>query len=456
MTASAAPAAPPGPPPRLPGASRLPRRTVRLKLTLLYGVLFLASGAALLGVTYVLVSHDMPMIATAHSQTVGGSQTAGGSSGASAEQYCFVDGSGGSLPASLPSNGCSSLLAQQRNDEMQTLLVDSGIALAIMAAVSIGLGWLVAGRVLSPLRTITTAAQRISASNLHHRLPLHGPDDELRDLGQTFNGLLARLEGAFGAQRQFVANASHELRTPLARQRTLAEVALRDPEPTVAGMRETLHRVLITGEQQERLIEALLTLARSQRGLDRRDQLDLAEVTAEALPASEPEARARGLAVNITLSSAPALGDPRLAERLAANLVSNAVRHNMPGGWVEVVTGTRSGQAVLSVANTGPVIAPEQVDLLFQPFGRLETARLSRDGIGLGLSIVTAIAEAHDADLRARPRPGGGLEVEVRFPEPPPGSELADQHLRDLGGVQGRALAQVVAADEEVDRLGVV
>ena len=309
---------------------------------------------------------------------------------------------------------------------------------------------------LAPLRTITTAARRISASNLHQRLPLDGPDDELRDLGQTFNGLLARLEAAFGAQRQFVANASHELRTPLARQRTLVEVALRDADPTVAAMRQTLERVLSTGEQQERLIEALLTLARSQRGLDRREHIDLADVSAEALLTGEPEARSRGLTVKITLSRAPVLGDQRLVERLAGNLVSNALRHNVPGGWVEVVTGMRSGRAVLSVANTGPVIAPEQVELLFQPFGRLETARLSRDGIGLGLSIVTAIAEAHDADLRARPRPGGGLEVEVRFPAPTPGSELADEHLRDLGGVQGRALAQVVAADEEVDRLRVV
>jgi signal transduction histidine kinase len=444
MTASAARAARP---PRLP---RLPRRTVRLKLTLLYGVLFLASGAALLGITYVLVLHAMPMIATSHAQGTGGG------AGPTTEQYCFIDGSGGGAAGSLPSNGCSVLLAQQRNSELQTLLVDSGIALAIMAAVSAGLGWVVAGRVLAPLRTITTAARRISASNLHQRLPLEGPDDELRDLGQTFNGLLARLERAFGAQRQFVANASHELRTPLARQRTLVEVALRDADPTVPGMRETLERVLTTGEQQERLIEALLTLARSQRGLDRRERLDLADITGEALLASEPEARTRGLKVSFTPRLAPILGDRRLAERLVANLVSNAVAHNVPGGWVEVATGTRSGRAVLSVANTGPVIGPEQVELLFQPFGRLETARRSRDGIGLGLSIVTAIAQAHDADLRARPLPGGGLEVEVRFPALPPGSELGDQHLRDLGGVQGGALAQVVAADEEVDRLGVV
>jgi len=279
--------------------------------------------------------------------------------------------------------------------------------------------------VLRPLRTITTAARRISASNLHQRLALRGPDDELRELGNTFNGLLARLEESFGAQRQFVANASHELRTPLARQRTLVEVALRDPGATSGGLRETLERVLVTGEQQERLIEALLTLARSQRGLDRREPLDLAAVTGDALAASEPEADRRGLRVRSSLDPVPVLGDRRLAERLAANLVDNAVRHNVAGGWVEVTTGMGSGRGFLSVANTGPAIPREQVEKLFQPFGRLEATRLSRDardGLGLGLSIVTAIAAAHDADLRARPRPGGGLEVEVHFPPPTAGT----------------------------------
>jgi len=290
-----------------------------------------------------------------------------------------------------------------------------------MAAASMGLGWVVAGRVLQPLRTITTAARRISASSLYQRLALDGPDDELTELGKTFNGLLARLERSFTAQRQFVANASHELRTPLARQRTLVEVALRDPDPTVASLQQTMERVLATGEEQERLIEALLTLARSQRGLDRREPFDLAALTRTAVSATEGEAAERGVRVNTSLGSAPSQGDQRLAERLAANLVDNAVRHNVPGGWVEVATGIQSGRSVLSVSNTGPVIAPDQVERLFQPFGRLEAARLGRDGLGLGLSIVTAIAAAHDADLRARPLADGGLEVEVHFP-PAPGS----------------------------------
>jgi len=408
------------------GSWRLPRRTVRLKLTMLYGALFLVSGAVLLAVTYFLVARTLPAAATISTH----SGSASGAGGVSSQQVCFVEGSGraaGGLP-SLPSHGsgCAILASQYRSDEMRRLLTDSAIALAIMAAACIGLGWLVAGRVLQPLRTITTAARRISASNLHQRLAVPGPDDELGELGKTFNGLLARLEASFAAQRQFVANASHELRTPLARQRTLVEVALRDTGATAGSMRATLERVLVTGGQQERLIEALLTLARSQRGLDRREPVDLAGVTGDALTADEPEARSRGLRVQATLGRAPALGDLRLTERLAANLVDNAVRHNAAGGRVEVTTGTRSGRGFLSVANTGPVIPAEQVEELFRPFGRLEATRLTRDGrdgrdgLGLGLSIVTAIAAAHDADLRARPRPGGGLEVEVLFPPLPP------------------------------------
>jgi signal transduction histidine kinase len=421
-----------------PGASRgrwrLPRRTVRLKLTLLYGGLFLASGAALLAVTYVLVSRRLPVAIAAQGQTTGGG---------SVKEFCALNGTGGSGTATLPASGCATVLAtanQERNAALNQLLEESGIALAIMTVVSIGVGWLVAGRVLRPLRTITTAARRISARNLHQRLALDGPDDELSELAKTFNGLLARLERSFAAQRQFVANASHELRTPLARQRTLVEVALRDPSPTVGSLQAVCERVLATGEEQERLIETLLTLARSQRGLDRCEPLDLAAVAEDAAAASEAGARSRGLRVHSVLAEAPALGDLRLAERLVANLVDNAVRHNVPGGWIEVVTGLREGRALLSVANTGPVIPPEKVDLLFQPFGRLED-RVGRDGLGLGLSIVTAIAAAHEADLRARPLPGGGLEVEVHFPRLPPGEppEPTPTSRREARGSAGAA-----------------
>jgi signal transduction histidine kinase len=413
---------------------RLPRRTVRLKLTVLYGALFLVCGIALLGVTYFLVEQHLPTAVTSKNLSASG-QTAVSGTQAAAGEVCYIQSRSvqqlaGLATGAVPSpTGCAALLGAARDDELRQLITDSGIALAIMAAASIGLGWMVAGRVLQPLRTITTAARRISASNLYQRLALDGPDDELTDLGRTFNGLLARLERSFDAQRQFVANASHELRTPLARQRTLVEVALRDPDPTVGSLQHTMQRVLATGEEQERMIEALLTLARSQRGLDRRQPVNLAAVTAAAVAASGPEAQSRRVRVNASLGPAPALGDERLAERLAANLVDNAVRHNVPGGWVEVTTGIRSGRSVLSVSNTGPVIPSEQVETLFQPFGRLEATRLSRDGLGLGLSIVIAISAAHDADLRARPLPGGGLEVEIQFPQVPgePPAGLAAQ-----------------------------
>jgi signal transduction histidine kinase len=433
--ANPTPTAPPARPPRglgLPGGLRLPRelslprRTVRLKLTVLYGALFLICGTALLAVTYFLVQQHLPTALTSKGQISSEQQVSVSGNGSTGGEVCYVQavGSAGQTPlvaGALPSaNGCATLLSAARSDELRQLITDSGIALAIMAAASMGLGWVVAGRVLQPLRTITTAARRISASSLHQRLALDGPDDELTDLGKTFNSLLARLERSFIAQRQFVANASHELRTPLARQRTLVEVALRDPDPTVGSLQHTMQRVLATGEEQERLIEALLTLARSQRGLDRREQLDLAAVTSAALAAGGPEAESRRVRMNASLGPAPVLGDQRLTERLAANLVDNAVRHNVPGGWVEVVTAIRSGRSVLAVSNTGPVIPPGQVETLFQPFGRPETAaRTSRDGLGLGLSIVIAIADAHGADLRARPLPAGGLEVEIHFPQVP-------------------------------------
>jgi signal transduction histidine kinase len=425
---------------------RLPRRTVRLKLTVLYGALFLICGTALLAVTYFLVQQHLPTTLTSKEQFTSQQQQTAIGGASSGGEVCYVQAVGGgglgTLVGGTPptGSGCATLLGAARNDELRQLITDSGIALAIMAAASTGLGWVVAGRVLQPLRTITTAARRISASNLYQRLALDGPDDELTDLGKTFNSLLARLERSFTAQRQFVTNASHELRTPLARQRTLVEVALRDPDPTVGSLQHTMQRVLATGEEQERLIEALLTLARSQRGLDRRESLDLAAVTGSALAATGPEAESRRVRVNASLGPAPALGDQRLAERLAANLVDNAIRHNTPGGWVEVVTGIRSGRSVLSVSNSGPVIPAEQVETLFQPFGRLETARTSRDGLGLGLSIVIAIADAHDADLRARPLPSGGLEVEIRLPkvpdEPPDRATAQPQPHSTASGLQ--------------------
>jgi signal transduction histidine kinase len=307
--------------------------------------------------------------------------------------------------------------AQLRTTELHQLLFWSGVALAIMAVVSIGLGWLVAGRVLRPLRTITAAARHISATNLHERLALDGPDDDLKELADTFDGLLSRLDAAFNAQRQFVANASHELRTPLARERTLVEVALRDQHATVGSLRATCERVLATGEQQEQLIEALLILARGQRGIDRRMPLDLAVITNEVLTARGAETGRRGLRIDAALSNAPLSGDPPLVERLVANLVDNALRHNVAQGRVEVLTGTWARLPTVRVTNTGPTVPPGEVGRLVQPFQRLDASRTGqREGLGLGLSIVHAIAAAHGATLSLLAPPGGGFIAEVSFP----------------------------------------
>ena len=418
------------------------RHSVRLRLTAVYVSLFILSGAALLAITDVLVvNHAKPPVLI--SQRVGGSASVAGSGiPLGGAQACRVT-SNLTLASPQQLGQCAtyfrSQIAAQRTGYINATVIGSAIALAAMTVVAVGLGWLMSGRVLRPLRTITWATRNISASNLHQRLALPGPADELKELGDTVDGLLARLEASFDAQRQFVANASHELRTPLARQRTLVEVALAEPEPTIAGLRGTCERVLATGEQQERLIEALLTLARSQRGLDRWEQVDLVAVTADVLRGREAEAAAQHLQVSCAVAdgamaaagpTAVLAGDARLAERLVANLVDNAIRHNVPGGWLSLRVGTEGGRAVLSAANSGPVVPPGEVARLFAPFQRIGAARgamhnLGRgDGHGLGLSIVSAIATAHGADLQARARPDGGLYVELRFPPLPSAATL--------------------------------
>jgi signal transduction histidine kinase len=382
---------------------RVPRSTVRLRLTLLYGGLFLAAGAGLLAITYLLVARRG--VTAMYS---GAAASAGGPARAPS-------------PARVPAD-LRALAARVRDGELHQLLVQSGFALAAMAVVAVGLGWFVAGRVLRPLATMTAATLRISENNLHERLAVDGPDDEIRRLAGTIDGLLGRLEGAFRAQRQFVANASHELRTPLTRQRTLIEVAVGDPEATVESLRAAHGRVLAAVAEQERLIEALLTLARGQAALGRREPVDLAAVAAEMVAARRGPADGSGPRVGTALDTAWVSGDRRLVERLVANLVDNAIDHNVPGGDVEVRAAVRDGHAVLAVANSGPLVPPGEVDRLLLPFQRLDGDRArgrtqgAGGGLGLGLSIVHAIATAHDASLTATPRAGGGLSVEVSFP----------------------------------------
>ncbi|MCW3819395.1 ATP-binding protein [Micromonospora sp. DR5-3] len=388
---------------------------------MLYGTLILLSGASLLAITYgLVVTATRDVIFTGQDVMV--SVPTGEIPNPGTERQI---GSGILPPEQVQAQAhqlkeLQERAIQQHNAELHQLLTQSATALGIMAIVSVALGWIVAGRVLRSLSTITRTVQDISATNLHERLALDGPDDELKELGDTFDSLLGRLEASFRSQRQFVANASHELRTPLARQRTMVQVAMSDPDVTIKSLRAALDETLTANQQQDRLIEALLTLARSEAGLDRREPLDLADVTDRVLLARGPEATRRGLHLTMALNPARTAGDPHLVERLVINLVDNAVRHNIASGGVHITTGISAGQAVLSITNTGPIIPATEIGRLFQPFQRLGRNRTNHDeGLGLGLSIVQAIAAAHDATLAAHSRPDGGMQVTVTFPSPP-------------------------------------
>jgi signal transduction histidine kinase len=424
------------------------RGSVRLRLTVLFASLFLASGAGLLGITYGLVSHAQNgIIATritsgtplSGSVPAASGAAGSGSAGSGAENPASdglaIEGTGAGGLASLPDPDVMQAQAQlyvtaTRARENNALLLYSGIALGIMAVVAAVLGWFVAGRALRPLRRITESARRISATNLHERLALDGPDDDLRELADVIDGLFARLDVSLHAQRQFVANASHELRTPLARSRTLLEVALRNPNSSAGALRAACERALAAGTEQERLIEALLTLARGQRGLARRVPFDLAAITRDVLAGRGKQIAASGLTMEVKLAPGLLGGDKALLEQAVANLVDNALRHNCPGGTVWVTAGSDDGRASLTIANTGPDIPPEAVGRLLLPFQRGDEAgdayrarprSALNEGLGLGLSIVAAIATAHDADLTLTPRlSGGGLSVRLTFPRLPP------------------------------------
>ncbi|MER5768566.1 sensor histidine kinase [Streptomyces sp. NPDC001985] len=387
-----------------------PRRSVRLRLTLLYGGLFAASGAALQTIMIFLVNRRVQDTWKDLRERSDGKQRELPEPPVSLPTPSRLpEPPGQGSSATIPVDGKDTL--------MDALLTQGAIALSIMLVVSIALGWIVAGRILRPLRTITAAAQEISATSLHQRLALDGPGDELKELGDTFDSLLSRLETSFEAHRRFVSNASHELRTPLARQRALGQVALADPDATVDSLRAAHERILVTGAQQERLIEALLTLARSQGGIDVREPFDLARLTQEVVDSRESDAESRTVVFLPSIGAATAAGHRNLTERLVTNLVDNALRHNIRGGRVDVTTATVDGRATLMVTNTGPVVPPDEIGRLFQPFQRLDATRVARtEGLGLGLSIVQAIAQAHDATVTARARPEGGMTITVSFP----------------------------------------
>jgi signal transduction histidine kinase len=364
------------PPGRLASVFRVLRRTLRMRLALLYAGFFFAAGVAVLLVPVFTIR--------------------------------------GSLPA-----GATASAIAHNDADARAQVIRAAAALAALVVVSLAVGWLIAGRFLRPLRTITATARDISASNLNRRLALGGRADEFSELGETLDDLFGRLEASFESQRHFVANASHELRTPLTAERTLLQVALADPDATAETLRSTCQELLALGDQQERLIEALLTLASGERGVERWEHFDLAEIAGKAILDRREEAGRRGIHVEAALTAAPATGDPSLAESLVANLVDNAIQHNRDGGRVEISTAITGGLAIVSVSNTGTLIPPDEVGRLFQPFQRLGAERIRHGGgHGLGLAIVRAIAGVHGATLTANARPEGGLDIEVSFPPP--------------------------------------
>ncbi|MGH9213431.1 MAG: sensor histidine kinase [Acidimicrobiales bacterium] len=393
---------------------------MRLRLTLLYGGVFLVAGAALLVITYLLVQRSTNAFVIFNRQPTPTSETAEPFvTRASPDELdnATAQPDAADSAAIQQAQRAYAAAIQQHETFLHQLRTQSAVALGVMAIAAVALGWLVAGRVLRPLRTMTTTAQRISEHSLHERLAIQGPGDEMKELADTIDSLLGRLETAFEAQRRFVANASHELRTPLTVERTLLEVTLADPHASASDLRATCQEILDSGAQQETLIDALLTLARSERGLDRWEHFDLAAVTAKIIDARRPDAQRHEHQIDVDLNPAPTAGNPDLAERLVANLVDNAICHNVKGGVIQVTTANRHDRATLAVVNSGQVVPPEDINRLFQPFQRLGTDRTNHpDRHGLGLSIVHAIAIAHNANLAAHPRPEGGLKVEVSFP----------------------------------------
>ncbi|MGW0465914.1 sensor histidine kinase [Streptomyces sp. NPDC003027] len=384
------------------------RPTIRIRLTLLYGGMFLIAGILLLSIIYLFTTQALSL---------------------SASELPFKIVKGDVLPTTswcdLPEAGTgdqfnqavTACMKHQRDLALDDLLRRSLFALLGLSIIAFAFGYAMAGRVLSPLGRITRTARQVAGSDLARRIELDGPDDELKELADTFDEMLERLERAFTAQQRFVANASHELRTPLAINRTLLEVHLSDPGAPVE-LQQLGKTLLATNERSEQLVEGLLLLARSDNQIVERKPVDLAEVASRAIDQVHAEAEAKGVEIRGERAPAVVQGNGVLLERIALNLVQNAVRYNLPeGGWVEVTTETEHGQAVLVVSNTGPVVPAYEIDNLFEPFRRLRQERTGSDkGVGLGLSIARSVARAHGGRIIAEPREGGGLVMRVTLP----------------------------------------
>jgi signal transduction histidine kinase len=385
------------------------RPTIRIRLTLLYGGMFLIAGILLLSIIYLLAAQAI---------REGGSQNLriSGSDFRITSDTCPAMNDAPDVDSfNAAFKACNDVARQHSLD---TLLSRSLLALLGLAVIAFAFGYAMAGRVLSPLGRITRTARAVAGSDLSRRIELDGPDDELKELADTFDDMLERLQRAFTAQQRFVGNASHELRTPLAINRTLLEVHLSDPGAP-QELKQLGKTLLATNERSEQLVEGLLLLARSDNQIVERKPVDLAEVASQAVDQVRGEADAKKVEIRGERAPAVVQGNGVLLERIALNLVQNAVRYNVPGddGWVEVTTELQHGQAVLVVSNTGPVVPAYEIDNLFEPFTRLRTERTGSDkGVGLGLSIVRSVARAHGGHIAAQPREGGGLVMRVTLP----------------------------------------
>ncbi|HEY2520663.1 MAG TPA: HAMP domain-containing sensor histidine kinase [Streptosporangiaceae bacterium] len=400
---------------------RLWPQKVRARLTLIYAMLFFAAGSGLLGLTYGLVATSLP------------TQPATGARVTSQElneltqcKLALGAAKGKPFPTSLLarcqqaeeaySAGTAAGLQAQRQRALSDLLAFSLAGLAVLTVASGGLGWFMSGRVLRPVRVITETARRASEQHLGERLALAGPRDELKELADTFDDMLERLDAAFATQRRFVANASHELRTPLTVMRTAIDVTLAKPSPTTRQLTDMAARVRRSIDRTETMVEALLTLAVSDQGKVSTEFTDLATWAEDAIDAAAPEIKRLDLHVDTKLDPAETTGDPQLLERMISNLVDNAVRHNEPGGWIRLRTGSSDATAYLQIANSGPYIPDDAVPTLFEPFRRMQARTGIRDGVGLGLSIARSVVTAHRATVTARSQAAGGLDIAVVIP----------------------------------------
>jgi signal transduction histidine kinase len=377
------------------------RSTIRVRLTLLYAGAFFLAGAMLVAFMYFYLGLSLD------------------------HQLSGRAASTGQLRSHEVSPGLADQLQAQfrqgSDDTLRAMLIASLVALGVIGVAAGGFGWLLAGRALRPLQDITATARRLTDRSLHERIALEGPDDEIKDLADTFDAMLERLDRAFDSQRRFVANASHELRTPLTINRTLIEVALDNPQAN-ESLRQLGTALLAVNQRHERLIDGLLTLASSQQRITDPIPVDLADIARRIATESQAAAEQAGVEIRTALASAHVAGDPALLERLAQNLIDNAIRYNLAEhGWVAVTSGLDDGTAQLTVENPGPMVPTYELPGLFEPFRRLASTERratqgANHGAGLGLSIVRSVAHAHGGDVHATPRPDGGLTMQVRIP----------------------------------------